>query len=158
MELERAKELAPIMVLREPVPRDGETAHKFAARLERYRELRWKDIPLAEVLEGPIKGPCRGCGIEDYVLSTSGPEWCGACACGVPVGDTRLRKRNNELSSKLLDAYSALEIALGTHWPLNEHMRARGQAVIDKTLKEAKAKGLAPAPPPAPTGGGRDGD
>jgi hypothetical protein len=30
-----------------------------------------------------FSGPCKGCGAVNYALSTNGPDYCPACACGV---------------------------------------------------------------------------
>ena len=49
------------------------------------------------------KGPCKRCGEVNYSLSTSGPDYCPACACGDDIGRIRLlRTMVTELQSSLI--------------------------------------------------------
>lgn len=88
-----------------------------------------------------MPGPCKGCGATGYGLSTSGPDYCGACACGVNPELSKLRRAYDKLSADWIDMNFALGIATGAFPPINEHMRLRGQAVLDQRAEEWKQKG-----------------
>lgn len=60
-----------------------------------------------------MSGPCKGCGATRYGISTSGPDYCGACACGVPPEESRLRRELESVSLKYTEALLALQIATG---------------------------------------------
>lgn len=60
-----------------------------------------------------FSGPCKGCGAVNYGLSTSGPDYCGSCACGTPPEVTQLRRKLQELGSEHLVALLALQVATG---------------------------------------------
>lgn len=42
------------------------------------------------------EGPCKGCGCKNYLLSTSGPDICPACACYPP--GTRVQQLRDEIN------------------------------------------------------------
>lgn len=50
-----------------------------------------------------FKGPCKLCGLEDYPLSTDGPEICPACACYPP------QKRVLQLRGEIESLYIVIE-------------------------------------------------
>lgn len=60
-----------------------------------------------------MSGPCKGCGAVNYGISTSGPDYCGACARGVPPDVSRLRREMLEINGQLLTALLALQVATG---------------------------------------------
>ena len=78
-----------------------------------------------------MSGPCKGCGATDYGLSTSGPDFCGICACGTPPEVAKLRRELDEFHWKYLDSLFALQIVTGHKIDgLNETMLQRGRAFL----------------------------
>ncbi len=49
-----------------------------------------------------MSGPCKGCGATDYGISTSGPDYCGACACGRPPELSQLQRRYDDLFAECM--------------------------------------------------------
>lgn len=45
---------------------------------------------------------CVRCGVKDYPLSTSGPNYCPACACGNDIGRIKMLQAEVERLSELL--------------------------------------------------------
>ena len=62
-------------------------------------------------------GPCKRCGAVNYGLSTSGPDYCGACAIGRPVEEIKLRRDLEDVMEKYFDALLALQMLTGFKWP-----------------------------------------
>lgn len=60
-----------------------------------------------------MSGPCKGCGATNYGISTSGPDYCGPCACGVPPEVSRLNRELQTLREKHIAALLALQVATG---------------------------------------------
>jgi len=87
-----------------------------------------------------LSGPCKGCGATNYGISTSGPDYCGACACGVPPEVSKLRRELEAERTKCLDMHFAIGILSGWFPPFNEHVRKRGQDYLDKLKSEWLAK------------------
>lgn len=80
-----------------------------------------------------FSGPCRGCGATNYGLSTSGPDYCGSCACGRPPEVSRLRRELDELSSRHMDALLALQVATGHKIDgMTTQMRQRGEECLER--------------------------
>ena len=48
-------------------------------------------------------GPCIVCGETEYPLSCGGPTICPACDCGTPPEVTKLRKKLNEATEKIIE-------------------------------------------------------
>ena len=67
-----------------------------------------------------IAGPCKGCGAKDYGLSTSGPDYCGACACGVDPQLTQLRREKDHLFTKYVAINFAIGLLTGHFPPFND--------------------------------------
>lgn len=79
-----------------------------------------------------IAGPCKGCGATNYGLSTSGPDYCGACACGTPPEVSKMRREMQSASIRHIDALLALQIATGHKLDgMTPQMLDRGQAFLD---------------------------
>lgn len=80
-----------------------------------------------------MSGPCKGCGATNYGPSTSGPDYCGACACGVPQEVSKMRRELDDLHWKYIDALFALQIVTGHKLDsLNGTMISRGEAFLAK--------------------------
>lgn len=83
-----------------------------------------------------FSGPCKGCGAKNYGASTSGPDYCAACACGINPEVSQLRAKLADLQNRHLDALCALSIATGHKIDgLTGIMRDRG----DRFLESFKA-------------------
>lgn len=63
-------------------------------------------------MSGIQKGPCKRCGAVNYGLSTSGPDYCGACACGVNPKVSQLRRDLEKSQDEKIDYMLALAVAL----------------------------------------------
>lgn len=85
-----------------------------------------------------LSGPCKGCGATDYGLSTSGPDYCGACACGVNPELTKLRTEYRTLSAKYCDALLALSHLTGHKPPskINAKCQWRAEEFIRRFKRE----------------------
>lgn len=80
-----------------------------------------------------MTGPCKGCGATNFGLSTRGPDFCGACACGVPPEVSKLRRELDDLHWKYIDALFALQIVTGHKLAgLNKTMVKRGDDFLTK--------------------------
>lgn len=78
-------------------------------------------------------GPCKLCGAENYGLSTSGPDYCSACACGVPPEVSRLKREMAAKRDDHIDCMLALQLATGFKVEgMTPQMKQRGQAYLDK--------------------------
>lgn len=54
-------------------------------------------------------GPCRGCGEVNYSASTSGPDYCPACACGVHPEVTRAKRKTMEQYKEISELKAKLD-------------------------------------------------
>lgn len=85
-------------------------------------------------------GPCKRCGAINYGQSTSGPDYCGACACGTPVEVIKLRRELSEVTDKFIDADLAVGL-LTTHFPpFNEHTQKRAESYLAKRKADWEKK------------------
>lgn len=90
-----------------------------------------------------MSGPCKGCGATNYGISTSGPDYCGSCACGVPPELSQLRARLEKLNGEHIDALLALQIATGHKAEhMTPQMRERGEAVLAEFKKNGRLRSL----------------
>jgi len=88
-----------------------------------------------------ISGPCKGCGATDYGLSTSGPGYCGACACGTPPEVTKMRRQQMGTSGDLITALLALQVATGHK---AEHMTPQMCEIGQRALDQFRESGTLP--------------
>ena len=83
-----------------------------------------------------LAGPCKGCGATNYGLSTSGPDYCGACACGRDPKLSQLQREHDELFDRYMDLNFALGIVTGHFPPFNELTKKRGEDCLAKRKAE----------------------
>ncbi len=83
-----------------------------------------------------FSGPCKGCGAMNYGLSTSGPDYCGACACGKDPKLSQLQRRYDDLFQEYVDLQLALGLVTGHFPPFNETMQNRAEALLAKRKTE----------------------
>ncbi len=79
-----------------------------------------------------FSGPCKGCGAVNYGLSSSGPDYCGACACGVDPKLSKCRRELEEMGSKYIDALLALSLLTGHKPSFNAKMKWRAEEFIKR--------------------------
>ena len=85
-------------------------------------------------------GPCKGCGAEGYGISTSGPDYCGACACGVPPEISQLKQRNSKLFQDVMELNFALGLVTGHFPPFNDHTRKIAESCLEKRKTEWESR------------------
>lgn len=90
--------------------------------------------------EGEISGPCKGCGATNYGLSTSGPDYCGECACGVDPRLSKQRREYDEMFTKYCALNFALGIVTGHFPPFNDKTREIGEACLAQRKDEWEVK------------------
>lgn len=85
-----------------------------------------------------FSGPCKGCGTTNYGLSTSGPDYCGSCACGTDPELSKLRREYRELAAKYTDALLALSHLTGHKPPsaINKKCQWRAEEFIRRFKAE----------------------
>ena len=88
-----------------------------------------------------MTGPCKGCGAMNYGLSTSGPDYCPACACGIPPEVTKIRRQQMETSGNLITALLALQVATGHK---AEHMTPQMREIGQRALDQFRESGTLP--------------
>ena len=84
-------------------------------------------------------GPCHGCGVTGYGPSTSGPNYCGSCACGIPPEQSRLTRALHEANSKVLDMHLALTFLLHPEQKMFNTfpgMKDRAEALVERYKRD----------------------
>lgn len=87
-----------------------------------------------------FSGPCKGCGAINYGLSTSGPDYCGSCACGVDPKLSQLQRRYDELFQTYAAQNFAIGLLTGHFPPFNEQTRKLADECLAKRKAEWEAR------------------
>ena len=83
-------------------------------------------------------GPCVLCGVTDYPLSMGGPGICPTCDCGVPPGETKLRRQH---AAKLHVVEAERDALRAENAVLREALeRVRDHTILDAADPELRAQ------------------
>lgn len=81
-----------------------------------------------------FSGPRKGCGAISYGLSTSGPDYCGSCACGVDPKLSQLQRKYDKLFNDYMAQNFAIGLLTGHFPPFNE----KTQKLAEDSLAKRK--------------------